>query len=65
MYMWLHGTLRGRPPPVSLAVSMLTDVSHGMAYLHACTPRMIHRDLKSSNVLVGDGYACKVRAPPT
>jgi len=33
-------------------IKILTDVAAGMRYLHAQTPRVVHRDLKSSNVLL-------------
>ena len=33
-------------------LSMAHDVARGMAYLHAWTPPLIHRDLKSLNLLV-------------
>lgn len=33
-------------------VKILVDVAAGMRYLHEQTPRIVHRDLKSSNVLL-------------
>lgn len=32
----------------------------GMAYLHAQTPAIIHRDLKSLNLLLDEDWSCKV-----
>ena len=37
------------------------DVARGMQFLHSQEPSIIHRDLKSSNVLVTKKYRCKVR----
>ena len=31
---------------------MMIDISRGMAYLHSMDPPIIHRDLKSMNILV-------------
>ena len=35
-------------------------VARAMAYLHAQSPPVIHRDLKTANVLVDDGYNAKL-----
>jgi serine/threonine protein kinase len=34
------------------------DVAKGLAFLHMQTPRIIHRDLKSENVLLTADYQC-------
>lgn len=44
--------------PFSLKIQMLLDISHGMQYLHA--KDVIHRDLKTDNVLVHRNQVCKV-----
>lgn len=39
---------------------MAQDVSRGMAYLHGFSPPILHRDIKSTNLLVGDGHCIKL-----
>lgn len=39
---------------------MTIDTSRGMAYLHSMKPPIIHRDLKSMNILVSSTWGCKV-----
>lgn len=41
-------------------LSMVLDVVRGMNYLHHCNPPIIHRDLKSSNLLVDKNWTVKV-----
>jgi hypothetical protein len=43
--------------PIDLAARMLLDTSRGMTYLHK---RLIHRDLKSHNLLVGEHWNVKI-----
>ena len=38
--------------PLSLKISILTDVAKGLVYLHNHSPQIIHRDLTSRNVLL-------------
>ncbi|XP_074281544.1 uncharacterized protein LOC141606354 isoform X2 [Silene latifolia] len=37
---------------------MALDIARGMNYLHNCNPPIVHRDLKSSNLLVDKNWGC-------
>eukprot|EP00727_Mastigamoeba_balamuthi_P000043 m51a1_g10035 putative pas domain-containing protein tyrosine kinase (806) ;mRNA; f:401-10402 len=37
--------------PLRLKLSIMSDIARGMAYLHQNDPPILHRDLKSSNIL--------------
>jgi serine/threonine protein kinase len=39
---------------------MCTDIAMGMKYLHNQNPVIIHRDLKSLNVLIDENWVTKV-----
>ncbi|KAK9724952.1 hypothetical protein RND81_05G110900 [Saponaria officinalis] len=39
---------------------MALDIARGMNYLHNCNPPIVHRDLKSSNLLVDKNWSVKV-----
>ncbi|KAI3968706.1 hypothetical protein MKX01_028856 [Papaver californicum] len=41
-------------------VLMALDIARGMNYLHLCNPPTVHRDLKSSNLLVDKNWTVKV-----
>jgi serine/threonine protein kinase len=43
-----------------LRMKMATDAALGMSWLHESRPRVLHRDLKSKNLLVDNAYAVKV-----
>ena len=44
----------------SRRLRMALDVAKGMHYLHSCTPVIVHRDLKSPNLLVDKHWVVKV-----
>jgi len=39
-----------------MAINMATDVARGMAFLHSAKPPIIHRDLKTPNLLVTESF---------
>jgi len=43
-----------------LKVQMLTEIAIGMNYLHTHEPTILHRDLKSTNILVNSEWQCKI-----
>ena len=43
-----------------LLLRMLADTARGMTYLHTCKPPVIHRDLKSHNLLIDEFWKVKV-----
>ena len=63
LYKLLH---KPQPPQVTAALSearrmrMALDVAKGMHYLHSCDPIIVHRDLKSPNLLVDKHWMVKV-----
>jgi len=46
--------------PWSIIERIAYGVTCGMTFLHTNNPPIIHRDLKSSNILLGEGYVAKV-----
>jgi serine/threonine protein kinase len=46
--------------PWELVKRVACGAARGMAYLHSGTPPVLHRDLKSANLLLDDSYTAKV-----
>ena len=58
LYDILHSEFMDLEGPMLL--NMLGDIAQGMRFLHACEPQVIHRDLKSSNILVDSRFRAKI-----
>lgn len=60
----LHFHLHGKDMPVmdwATRVKVAAGAARGIAYLHEdCHPRIIHRDIKSSNILLDNNFEARV-----
>ncbi|XP_057843160.2 receptor protein-tyrosine kinase CEPR1 [Cryptomeria japonica] len=51
----LHGENRGSTLDWQTRYKILLGIAYGLAYLHHdCVPAIVHRDVKSSNILLGE-----------
>ncbi|KAH6831145.1 kinase family with leucine-rich repeat domain-containing protein [Perilla frutescens var. hirtella] len=68
---WLHGRKKKSLPPNAAVGSIGLDwparlkvalgAAHGLCYMHHdCTPPIIHRDVKSSNILLDSNFNAKI-----
>ncbi|XP_057775838.1 receptor-like protein kinase HSL1 [Salvia miltiorrhiza] len=64
---WLHGSKRKALPPNSAVLDwparlrIALGAAHGLCYMHHdCSPPIIHRDVKSSNILLDSDFNAKV-----
>ncbi|XP_039127613.1 probable receptor-like protein kinase At2g42960 [Dioscorea cayenensis subsp. rotundata] len=59
---WLHGAQRDqRSLTWEARMKILISTAKALAYLHECIePKVVHRDIKSSNILIDDDFNAKV-----
>ncbi|EOA13563.1 hypothetical protein CARUB_v10026624mg [Capsella rubella] len=58
---WLHeNTEENSPLTWSTRVTIARDVAKGLAYLHGLPKPIIHRDIKSSNVLLDSNFSARI-----
>ncbi|KAM7486401.1 hypothetical protein LguiA_002410 [Lonicera macranthoides] len=57
----LHGPSDGSALPWHIRMKIALDIARGLEYLHEhCSPQVIHRDLKTSNILLDSSFNAKV-----
>ncbi|KAI3670454.1 hypothetical protein L1987_87789 [Smallanthus sonchifolius] len=57
----LHGPSHGTNLSWQQRMKVALDIARGLEHLHErCTPPVIHRDLKSSNILLGSSFNAKL-----
>ncbi|RQM27572.1 hypothetical protein B5M09_011667 [Aphanomyces astaci] len=58
----VHGVIHSEELKIdwTLLLRMLLDSARGMNFLHSSSPPLIHRDLKSINLLIDADWRCKV-----
>jgi serine/threonine protein kinase len=55
----LHGA-SPTPPTESQSIDMALQILRGVVYMHCSNPIIIHRDIKSHNVLIDSNGVCKI-----
>lgn len=57
----LYGLLHSdHPLDLSMCYHFVVDIANGLAFLHACNPPVLHRDLKSLNILLDQHFRAKL-----
>ncbi|XP_065851217.1 serine/threonine-protein kinase STY46-like [Euphorbia lathyris] len=64
---WVHGNNSGRRkersiplPPLEERIDRAVEIAQAMQYLHQQTPKLIHRDLKPTNIFLDDAFHVRV-----
>lgn len=57
LYTYLHSP---QPMDWGFRGRIALDIAQGLAFLHACTPIILHRDLKSHNILLDSNRRAKI-----
>lgn len=58
---WLHDHVRARALDWRTRLRIALDIAHGLQYVHEHTwPRVVHKDIKSSNVLLDSNMRAKI-----
>lgn len=57
----LHGSLTSKPGlPWPTRLSIIIQTAEALSYLHSVEPQIIHRDIKTTNILVDNNFQVKV-----
>lgn len=57
----MHFTERSEQLDWETRLKIIMGAAKGLAYLHHdCSPRIIHRDIKSSNILLDENFEARV-----
>ena len=57
----LFDYIRNTPPPADVEIfRIMLEIARGLEYLHLRTPTIVHRDCKSSNVLITKDRTAKI-----
>ena len=60
LFQLLHDNLSRQIPGLRIQLKMCLDIADGMRFLHSHGPPILHRDLKSGNILIDGEGRCKI-----